>query len=33
MLYEFSNLNKHGSIRTRVISWPKVKHLELIQMV
>jgi len=25
MLYEFSNLNKHGNIRTRVISWPKGK--------
>ena len=25
MLYEFSNLNKHGNIRTRVISWPKDK--------
>ncbi len=25
MLYEFSNLNKHGNIRTRVVSWPKGK--------
>ena len=25
MLYEFSNYNKHGNIRTRVISWPKGK--------
>jgi len=25
MLYEFSNLNKHGNIRSRVISWPKGK--------
>ena len=25
MLYEFSNLNKHGNIRTRIISWPKGK--------
>ena len=25
MLYEFSNLNKHGNIRSRVVSWPKGK--------
>ena len=25
MLYEFSNLNKHGNIRSRIISWPKGK--------
>jgi hypothetical protein len=25
MLYEFSNYNKHGNIRTRVIPWPKGK--------
>jgi hypothetical protein len=25
MLYEFSNHNKHGNIRTRVIPWPKGK--------
>ena len=25
MLYEFSNLNKHGNIRSRIVSWPKGK--------
>jgi len=25
MLYEFSNHNKHGNIRSRIISWPKGK--------
>ncbi len=25
MLYEFSNHNKHGNIRTRIIPWPKGK--------
>jgi hypothetical protein len=25
MLYEFKNYNKHGNIRTRVVSWPKGK--------
>ena len=25
MLYEFSNYNKHGNIRTRIISWPNGK--------
>ena len=25
MLYEFSNHNKHGNIRTRIVSWPKGK--------
>jgi hypothetical protein len=24
-LYEFSNLNKHGNIRTRIVPWPKGK--------
>jgi hypothetical protein len=25
MLYEFSNHNKHGNIRSRIVSWPKGK--------
>ena len=25
MLYEFKNYNKHGNVRTRVISWPNGK--------
>ena len=25
MLYEFKNYNKHGNIRTRVVSWPNGK--------
>ena len=25
MLYEFSNLNKHSNIRSRIVSWPKGK--------